>query len=219
MFRPLRITFALDGSGVYYDPAEPIMLAGLLAVCAIRHHQHGEPPSRDEPPFDVPLPLQRWERDGTWGWHASALFPVQQGGVAPAESLLRWRKRFRQSRVDLTTGSPNLTNGTYRDWDMPLPVLLCQAMVAYAYGEAYEVRRELRRHIRWLGKKRAHGRGRVVGIEVDQVDDDLSVVNVRGAAQQFLPAPDGVRLVRTRPPYWNVHGRVRCCEIGDVAGA
>jgi len=33
-----------------------------------------------------------------------------------------------------------------------------------------------------------------------------------------LPAGDGVRRVRPRPPYWNPHGAVPCCEVGAEVG-
>lgn len=212
MFSPLRIVFHLDGTGVYYDPHEPLMLDSILAAACSRHHVHGEPPARDEEPFDIPLPLQRWNLGGTWGWRASALFP--EGDTV--ETLQFWRKRMRQNRIELTDGSPNLTNGIYRDWNMPLPLLLCRSMVAYAVGERREVRRELRRSIRWLGKKRGHGHGRVVDITVDTVEQDHSIQR-DGVYARWMPRESGTRLVRTRPPYWNICGRVACNEIGEAA--
>lgn len=212
MFSPLKITFKLDGTGVYYDPHEPLMLDSILAAAVSRHHVHGEPPARDEEPFDIPMPLQRWNIDGTWGWRASALFP--EGDTI--ETLQFWRKRLRQNRIELTDGSPNLTNGIYRDWNMPLPLLLCRSMVAYAVGERREVRRELRRNIRWLGKKRAHGHGRVVDIQVEQCETDYSMER-DGVLTRFLPRATGSRLVRPRPPYWSSCGRVLCNEIGEAA--
>jgi CRISPR type IV-associated protein Csf3 len=212
MFRPLQITFHLDGTGVYHDPGEPIMLDAILAAALCRFHVHGEPPARDEEPFDVPLPIQRWHSGNTWGWHASALFP----DGATAESLQYWRKRFRQSRVELSAGSPNLTNGPYRDWNMPLPLLLAPRMIAYAFGEAGRIRRELRRSIRYLGKKRAHGRGAIVSIDVEEIDRDCSISRT-GLLTRWMPRPAGPRLVRPRPPYWNTCGRVQCAEIGTSA--
>jgi hypothetical protein len=213
MFRPFKVVFHLDGTGVYYDPLEPIMLDALLAAAVCRWHVHGEPPARDEEPFDVPLPLARWEIGGVWGWRASALFP----DGPTVESLQFWRKRFRQSRVEMTEGSPNLTNGTWRDWNMPLPLLLCPRVIGYAVGEVGRVRRELRRSIKYLGKKRAHGRGAVLSIEVEETGEDLSLER-DGGAMRWLPAANGMRLVRPRPPYWNTVGRVPCCEIGECVG-
>jgi hypothetical protein len=209
-FTPLKITFQLDGTGVYYDPHEPLMLDSILAAACSHHHVHGEPPARDEEPFDVPLPLSRWQHSGTWGYRASALFP--EGDTL--ETLRFWRKRLRQNRIELTDGSPNLTNGIYRDWNMPLPLLLCRSMVAHAVGERREVRRELRRNIRWLGKKRAHGHGRVVDIEVENCEHDYSIER-DGVMTRWMPQEGGTRLVRPRPPYWNICGRVACNEIGE----
>lgn len=211
MFSPLQITFHLDGTGVYYDPMEPLMLDGILSAACARHHVHGEPPARDEEPFDIPLPLGRWELGGTWGWCASALFP--DGDTI--ESLQFWRKRLRQDRIEITNTSPNLTNGVYRDWNMPLPLLLCRSMVAYAFGDRRNVRRELVRSIRWLGKKRAHGHGRVTRIEVDRIDHDYSL-HKDGVHTRWVPAEGGARSVRPRPPYWNNVGRVACAEIGEA---
>jgi CRISPR type IV-associated protein Csf3 len=214
MFKPMKITFHMDGTGLFYDPSEPIMLDGLLAAAVCRFHVHGEPPARDEEPAEIPLPLQRWQSCGAWGWHASALLP----DGPTAESLQFWRKRFRQNRVELTSGSPNLTNGCYRDWNMPIPLLLTPRMVAYAVGNVGRVRRELRRSIKYLGKKRAHGRGAVVGIDVEEIDRDYSLVGPNGETMRYMPTPGAVRLIRPRPPYWSSVGCVPCCEIGVAQG-
>jgi hypothetical protein len=215
IIRPLKITFHLDGAGVYYDPAEPIMLDSLIAVACARRQVHGEPPGRDEQPHEFMLPLRRWEAGGTWGWCASALFP--DGPTAETQTF--WRKRFRQNRVEIAEGSPNLTNGVYRDWNMPLPLLLTHRLVGWCVGwgdkgSASMIQRELRRSIRWLGKKRSHGHGRVVGINVEHTEDDHSIAR-DGVLMRWMPREEGARLVRPRPPYWNTVGRVRCGEIGE----
>lgn len=213
-FAPLKITFHLDGTGIHYDPAEPIHLDSLLVWCAAAHHPEfcRRELGRDDPPDLITIPVARWRQYGSnaWGWCASALFP--EGPTA--ESLIHWRKRFRVHRIDLTHGSPNLTNATYREWNMPLPLLLTHRMVAYCVGDRRKIRRELIRGITHLGKKAAHGRGAVTSIEVERVDYDWSLVR-DGRAMRWLPDPQGARLVRTRPPYWNRVDRVPCCEVGD----
>lgn len=196
------------------DPHEPIMLDGLLAAVCARHHVHGEAPARDEIPDDIPLPLARWHCGEQWGWRASALFP--DGDVL--DTVTYWRKRLRQSRIDVTTGSPNTENGVYRDWNMPLPLMLCRRLVAYAVGDRKEVRHELIRSVRYLGRKRAHGHGRVVRIDVEKMDVDWSIVR-DGRMMRWMPHPDGTRFVRPRPPYWSSIGRVPCVEIGAAAPA
>lgn len=203
-----RVTFHLDGSGIYFDPLEPIHLDALLAwhFAPLQDLRHLD---RSVAPGDVRLPVVTSRINGHLVYHASALFPIGPTG----ESVWYWRKRFRTSRCELATGSPNITNGTYRDWQMPLPLLLCRRMVAYVRGPRREIRRALE-GIRYLGKKRAHGHGKVLGFEIDQVDQDYSLV-MDGRAMRWLPMPSGPRLTRPRPPYWHPMGRVECCEVGD----
>lgn len=208
--KPLRITFDLDGSGIYYDPREPTHLDGLLAWALAPLSCVGEAPARDELPGEIRLPLGRWAQGGTWGWCASALFP----DGPQAESLQFWRKRFRQSRAELATGAPNLQSNTYRDYNMPLPLLLVPRMVAWALGDRKRIEDVLRRNVRHLGKKRAHGHGAVIAIRVEWCAEDYSLAR-DGRATRWLPSPAGVRIVRPRPPYWNRIGALPCGEIGD----
>ncbi|MCX8016469.1 MAG: hypothetical protein N2690_01005 [Rhodocyclaceae bacterium] len=208
----LKIIIQLDGAGLYYDPAEPIHLDAIvswtLAPFYAKRHL-----SRDDVPHDIPLPLVRRNVGDTWVWSASALVP----DGPTAETVTYWRKRLRQSRIELTSGSPNLQNGTYRDWQMPMPLLLCHRMVAYAVGNRRELLKLLRR-VPALGKKRAYGYGRIVGIDIERIDADHSLV-MNGRAMRWMPDQRGTRLVRPRPPYWNPNGRVPCLEVGaEVQG-
>lgn len=97
---------------------------------------------------------------------------------------------------------------------MPVPLLLTSRMVAYAVGDIHRVRHELTRSVKYLGKKRAHGRGAVVGVDVSESPEDWSLAR-DGVAMRWLPSPEGTRLVRPRPPYWNLVGRIACCEISS----
>ena len=209
--KPLKITFEMDGSGVYHDASEPLHLDALLAWALAPFHCKGDAPARDEAPMDIPLPLGRWEMGRTWGWHASALFPDDP----QYDALHFWRKRFRQSRAELTSGTPNLQNATYREYNMPLPLLLVPRMVCWAFGDRGRVEQVLRKQVRYLGKKRAHGHGAVVAVRAEWCDEDFSLMR-DGRAMRFLPVEGAARKVRPRPPYWNTHGAVSCCEIGDA---
>lgn len=209
-YKPMKIIFHLDGTGVYYDPAEPIHLDALLAWGIAPFHCKGEAPTRDEEPFDIPLPLEKWKLNNSWGWCASALFP--DGDTA--EALQFWRKKFRQSRIELTKGSPSLTNGTYREYNAPLPLILCKQMIAYAVGDRRQVYQILKRHVKYLGKKRAYGKGAVLDIAIEIIGENYSLFR-DGQTMRWLPDKQGLREVRPRPPYWNNCGKVKCCEVGD----
>ncbi len=205
----MQITFHLDGCGVYYDPNEPIHIDSLLAW-TLAVIQHGSKHiDRDDTPDDVQLPLLRSRVNGVNVWHASALFP--DGG--DVETLRFWRKKFRASRVGVTSGSPNLMSGVYREYNVPVPLLLAPRMIGYASGSGKEARRLLKQ-IKSIGKKRAYGYGKVMDVEVIEINSDYSFVK-DGKAMRFLPSQNGTRLIRCAPPYWNNVGRVLCCEVGD----
>ncbi len=202
-----KVIFHLDGSGIYMD--EPIHLDALLAYCLAPMQRGSSEITREDTPDDIRLPLMRSMINGAEVWHASALFP----DGAEYEVLRHWRKRFRQHRVELTRGSPNLKMGVYREYNVPMPLILAPRMVCYASGNRKSVKKILRKTIRSLGKKRAYGYGRIREIELEETPEDWSLVK-DGLAMRWLPHPDGTRLVRPAPPYWNIVGRVRCCEVG-----
>lgn len=86
-------------------------------------------------------------------------------------------------------------------------------MVAFANGNRGECKKILRKQLRYLGKKRAHGHGRITSIETEETECDWSFLK-DGRAMRWLPDEGGLRLVRTMPPYWNRINRVKCCEVG-----
>jgi CRISPR type IV-associated protein Csf3 len=205
-----KVIFELDGTGIYYDPHEPIHLDALLAWALAPMQAPERCLMRSDTPDDIQLPLLRSTMHGAKVWHASALFPEQDG----VETLRFWRKKFDQSRLHLTQGSPNLQNGVYREYNMPVPLLLVPRMIAYASGNRKAVKRLLKKHITALGKKRAYGYGRIVDITCEATADDWSVT-ADGVAMRWLPHPDGGRQVRPAPPYWNTVGAVACLEVGQ----
>lgn len=211
----VRVTFTLDGSGCMYDPNEPVHLDALLAcVLADKYRTHHV--TRDTIPDHIPLPLETIQAGGVTLWAASALVP----SAAMGESLAFWRKRLRTDRIEVSKGSPNQKMGVYRDWSMPLHLRLCTELVAYARvvnsggrGGGSQIRHILS-SIRYLGRKRGHGWGRIQDIRVERTDDDYAITQ-DSLAMRWLPSASGSRMVRPEPPYWHPHGRVRCCEVGD----
>jgi len=203
-----KITFELDGTGIYHDPFSPIHLDALLAWALLPMHKHRRDLTRFDVPDDIPLPLARKRMGGTWIWRASVLFPDE----GTPEDMRHWRKKFRENRAELTDKNPNLTNATYREWNQPMPVLLARSMTAYAVGKPSRIRQVLKR-IRYIGKKRSMGLGKVVGVSVELFKHDWSCYR-DGVSMRWLPDEHGTRIVRPRPPYWSPIGAVPCVEVG-----
>jgi hypothetical protein len=84
-----------------------------------------------------------------------------------------------------------VSNGPYTDWQTPLP--LARSTVAYAVANPGCVRRELRRSIRWLGRRRGHGHGQVLGIDVEEYETDFSLTRDVALTRQ-----GGSRMIRPR---------------------
>jgi CRISPR type IV-associated protein Csf3 len=143
-------------------------------------------------------------------WHGSALFTPEQ----TVDTLRHWRKKVRQNRLHLTSGSPNLTMGVYREYNAPVPLMLISELHAYGSGNRKSVVKTLRKNIKGLGKKRAYGYGKVIAIESEETKDDYSLV-ADGVSMRWLPSENGTRLVRACPPYWNNTDRVQCLEVGE----
>ena len=206
-----KVTFHLDGTGVYFDENEPLHLDGLIGFClAPMQSKQLDFQADDAPDVDIKMPLLRSRINGHDVWHASALFlPGKK-----TDTLRYWRKRFNQDRVHLTTGSPNLKNGVYRDYNTPIQLFLVDHLYAYASGNRKSVIKLLKKNIKSIGKKRAYGYGKVIDITSERIENDCSLV-MDGIAMRWLPDNDGFRTIRPCPPYWNNVGRIQCCDVGD----
>lgn len=181
-------------------------------------------PERDGKPFEFNLPIKSTSIMGQKIYHASALFP--QGGEE--EIIQYFRTKFPQEFITDCIGSANLQSGLTRDHNNPYTVTLCREMVGYCIGKKKVIRKlfyrshdehgellpKKRLMISGLDKKRNRGLGGISDIIVEKVDYDWSIIK-DGKAQRYLPDSDGMRLCRTRPPYWNLYGAVECCDVGD----
>lgn len=205
-----KIIFHLDGTGIYYDPREPIHLDALLAWTLASKQGAEKDLQRSDEPQLIQLPLMKKTIGDQFIWRSSALFPVGPQG----EDLQFWRQKFDHKRCDITNGSPNLTNGVYREWNMPLPIILTTCMVAYANGNRKDCKKLLNKELKCLGKKRSQGYGKIIEMEFIEMDEDFSI-SKGGCATRFLPDKNGIRECRINPPYWNNTNRVKCCEIGE----
>jgi len=207
-FGNLQIIFHLNGEGVYYDPAEPLHLDALLAWILIGKYIKFDCIGKSDVPFDTPLPVEKWKLNRYWGWKTSALFPGSY-----FESIQYWRKKFRQDKIEYMKGSVNLKQGRYREYNTPIRLIVTDKMIAYCNGDLKKVKKVLRK-LKYLGKKTAYGKGKIIGLEIIEIPEDYSIVK-DGKAMRWLPKKNGIRLCRCRPPYWNRIDRINCCEVGD----
>ena len=203
-----KVTFHLDGTGIIYNQCDPIHLDALLCWIVAPFQRAKKDLRRDDKPDDIKIPLLRSEIQGELVWHASALFTEGK----QEEFVTYYRKRLRSDKLHFTEGTFNITNGAYRAHNIPFPTILCSKMSAYASGNRKEVKRLLKRHLRYLGKKR---RGNIVDITCENTNQDWSLIK-DGLAMRYLPDKKGNILVRTSPPYWNNYGKTLCCNVGDA---
>lgn len=181
-------------------------------------------PERTDTPYEIYLPIMSRVIKGEKVYMASALFP--EGGVI--ETIQYFRTKYPQEYIIDCIGTANLQSGLTRDHNNPYTVTVCNKMVCYVVGKKKVIRKLLYRShdkcgnilpekklkVEALDKKRSVGLGGVADIEVEKVDYDWSMIK-DGKAQRYLPDPDGMRICRLRPPYWNIYNAVACCDVGD----
>ena len=209
----LKITLEIDSAGVIYNPWNPPMLDAIIDYCLniLSRGKDNYLPERDDMPVEINLPLGKWHYKNLWGWVATPFLPDENEELI--ESLRYFRKKFRTNRISQTEGSPNLQSGTYREWNIPLVPLLIRKLTAFCLADRHTIDSLLRRNLRYIGQKRHRGFGRINKITVETTDKDPLIQS--GYAMRWLPHKDGIREVRTRPPYWNINDRYLCCEIGE----
>jgi hypothetical protein len=206
----LKITFYMDGTGVVVYPDNPIHLDSLMTFVLSEMSNNENVVTRESQPDDFDLPLEKWNIQNEWGWHASALFPQVKG-----ETVLYWRKRFRQNEsAGMFSLKPNLQSGAYREYNTPIPIILCSEIISYARGHKNKIS-DIIKNVKYIGQKRSYGRGRVIDFTIKKIKEDYSLIR-NDKSQRFLPLKEGIKFIRVRPPYWNIVDRVKACNVGDI---
>lgn len=199
----------MDGTGVYSDKYEPTHLDALIGY-VVADREGREPPSREDPPEELDLPLAKWQIDEHQGWKASVLLPVNIMG----DVVGYMRKRIRMERIQITESrSFNIVGGEYMSKNIPVPKKLVRYMVGYCVGNQESIL-NLLQGIKYIGKYSTGGLGMVKSVSVEPVDYDYSCIK-DGHAMRMLPLTDGYRACRITPPYWNNYNRINVCEIGQ----
>lgn len=224
----LEVRFHMDVTGIYMDPFEPIHLDGLVFWCLASVTGKNEPPKEDQKVpeiFDQDyIGMLKAYRKKYWCWWASALFPGSEPFMDDfilGESVMYWRKRTQDlSRMHLVNASGvTPTMGTFRDYNMPCPMIHVRELRAWVRGDK-EWLESLLFHVKGIGKKVGSGFGKVSGVEVVHSKKDYGI-QCNGLATRYVPftdqesCPKTAKLVRPRPPYWNLTERVLCSRIGE----
>ena len=209
---PLRITASLAEPFIYYG--DGMHLDGLVALgffrAMPREEQEALPPISSDDPTDFPLPLDRWEYGGAWGWKASAVHCT----VLRA-SVYEVRKKTAVAQMARYTSSPSveISGGHFKSTNVPFPQAFAHTLTWYAVGDLLEVGRLLAL-VHGVGKLCKGGCGRVIRWAVEEWPEDWSLLR-GGALTRRMPwgfAPGIRRHGAIRTPYHHRSRVVDACE-------
>lgn len=224
---PLRIRaelsepIAYSGDGL---PIDAILSAAVFREVGRRVTAHWPLAQDDEFPRDLDLPLARWAcdfdgecdqrlrnaHDGrVWGWRASDVHAHWL-----VHTAVEVRKRCDIGAYGRWTDATDVDEsaGRFKAYDLKLPARIAAWLEWYVVGDADEIRRLLERHITSLGRKRAHGNGRVMRWHVEPMAEDWSVER-GGKLTRAMPRGYGhgrVAMRAVRPPCWHPSRQIVC---------
>ena len=219
---PFRVIARL-AAPVSMGVTEAVHLDAVLSWAA--HDKHG--PYLTRPPLAplencvLPLPLGLvWvDAAGLPLWAASDLVPI---GPA-AQSVVYVHRRYPEHREPLQRErGANTAAGRWKDARIPQRVTVCERLEAVGFGDLEEVA-DLLLGLSHVGKKAAHGRGRVATWEVTPAPCLTleAVMERRPTPVRALAPTASVSAGRLghggyTPPYWDArrHGPVRTAVHG-----
>lgn len=177
-------------------------LDGALAwACAQRAMERGEelePISDDHAP-DFPLPLEKWEQDGVWGWKVSA--PIFDTSHYSATEI---RRRPATGAMALFTKAKDHHSGLgpTKAGNTTLSTTYHRKISWHATITNEDELRSLLGIVTNLGARHRNGFGKVAEWEITPGP-------AGGWKQRPLPDPHG-QPMRTRAPYWHPTERTPC---------
>lgn len=213
---PMRVTAELE-AGIAHAHPWGIALDGLLA--SLIHAAAGDDNATgvldlDEPPL-IELPLARCGSVRSWHWAATCSYPLDGHDQRPA--LQHWMTRTDHAALEALSATLPKTlsdaRGPYRVHRVPVLVTTCTAVSWHAIGDPAQVTRLLE-PVAAIGKKRAHGHGRVLSWTIEPASDleafDAAHLHPDGSLGRPAPtscltgrdvADAGIGLAGIRPPY------------------
>lgn len=249
MLAPLEITAYLAG-GIALSRPEDLALDGILTAQVLRRH-FGEEfyylPNPKECLYFARLPLEmrgspspqiiasttgdKWivpheglYDESLWYWScSSAQIDVK------ARDTHYWNKRFDtqaslSDHIDFGGRVEKIIieQGQYKAYHMPLPTLITNKIMWYAYGDR-EAMTDLLSPVMGIGKKRAQGEGHVLRWGIEEITDDCSTWK-ENCLMRPLPGPlaqdilwqetPNIRHIAFRAPQWHPMNQVMCAVGG-----
>lgn len=243
--QPLKITAYVAGSIALARP-EDLALDGILAYQVLRKHFGDEfyhLPDPKETLFFAKLPLEmrgtpsplmtmlhtgaKWIEppylldDSLWYWSVSSAQIAIKG-----RDTIHWNKRFDtqaalSDHIDFGGRVEKILieQGRYKAYHMPLPLLVCDRVVWYAYGEM-EAIADLLTGIASIGKKRTSGNGSILRISIKPMGQDWSewrdgtlMRPIPGPLAQHI-TPLDIQHIAFRAPQWHSANQCMCVTKG-----
>ena len=233
--QPLQITAYVAGSISLARP-EDLALDGLLAYQVLRKHFGSDfytLPDPKEVLYFARLPLEM--RGESVSVQTGDLFPVESlwyWACSSAQIAVKgrdtqyWNKRFDtqaalSDHIDFGGRVEKILieQGRYKAYHMPLPTLVCDKVVWYAYGDAEQIA-DLLCPIMAIGKKHSQGNGHVIQWEIEPIAEDWSEWK-DGKLMRPIPGPLArgitpldIQYIAYRAPQWHSSNQMMCVVKG-----
>lgn len=158
--------------------------------------------------IEADLPLKRVEHPKGWYYACSFAQYEKQG-----EYIAHWHKRFDAALAEQhigfgkRRGNVTVKSGRYKNYRMPVVVILADRLEWYCVGDIDGIR-DLLNGVLAIGKKRSQGYGMVEEWIVEEWPEDWSEVGPDGklmrAVHELPENVSGARMMMwgVRPPYW-----------------
>lgn len=147
--------------------------------------------------IEADLPIERRGEGNDWYYAASfACFKPLK------ETRRFWHKKFDEGLatqyIDFQgkRGAIETKSGRFKNYRMPLNIILVPEINWYVRGDKEEIERLLQK-VKYIGKKASQGLGAVKEWIIEEIDEDLSWLRP-------IPDPNGDDYSAIRPPYWYI---------------
>lgn len=208
---PFQITARLRG-GMCVDQPYGADLAGLIAA-QVRRRSEEQSESASAPTLDLPLSI--CGGGGDWHWLASCVQLNTDPDALPEARTFFQVADLRHAHQFAIQPLPHIqmSKGPYRDVMQPSPVMMCSTATWWGVGDL-EAIRTLLTPVRFIGRRRATGEGRVLSWAFEELDGDPTRIGHLGTTDEIVrPCPttcaDELNVpYRTgwyalRPPSWD----------------